>query len=42
MEISLKLTMFIDGQDDNTAPTQAHYIFHKNEFPQIMHYVKNV
>lgn len=37
-----ELTMFVDGQDDNTAPTQAHHIFPKNEFPEIMHFVENL
>lgn len=37
-----ELTMFIDGQDDNNVPTQAHHIFPKNEFPEIMHYVENL
>lgn len=34
--------MFIDGQDDNAAPTQVHHIFPKNEFPEIMHYIENL
>lgn len=37
-----ELTMFIDEQNDNVAPTQAHHIFPKNEFPEIMHFVENL
>lgn len=37
-----ELTMFIDEQNDNATPTQAHHIFPKNEFPEIMHFVENL
>ena len=37
-----ELTQFIPGQDDRNAPTQAHHIFPKNEFPEIMHYLENM
>lgn len=37
-----ELTMFIEGQEDTTAPTQMHHIFAKNEFPAIMHYIENL
>lgn len=37
-----ELTMFADGHDDMTAPTQMHHIFPRNEFPTIMHYIENL
>lgn len=37
-----ELTMFADGHDDMTAPTQMHHIFPRNEFPAIMHYIENL
>lgn len=37
-----EFTQFIPGQDDRNAPTQAHHIFPKNEFPEIMHYLENM
>lgn len=37
-----ELTMFVEGQDDMTAPTQMHHIFPKNEFPSIMHFIENL
>lgn len=37
-----ELTMFVDSQTDNAAPTQIHHIFPKNEFPAIMYYIENL
>lgn len=37
-----ELTRFIEGQDDTAAPTQAHHIFPRSEFPEIMHYIENL
>lgn len=37
-----ELTMFVDGHEDMTPPTQMHHIFPRNEFPTIMHYIENL
>ena len=41
-ENTSELTMFIESQEDNSAPTQIHHIFPKNEFPEIKHYIENL
>ena len=37
-----ELTQFSENHNDNTAPTQIHHIFPKNEFPEIKHYLENL
>ena len=37
-----ELTLYIEGFDDTSAPTQIHHIFPKNEYPTIMYYLENL
>lgn len=37
-----ELSRFVAGHDDTAAATQAHHIFPRTEYPEIMHYVENM